>query len=440
MEHRHPVLRGTIILTASGIASRGMGFFYRIFLSHTIGAEGIGIYQLIFPVYTFCFALCVFGIQTAISRLIASALAKKQETYADCIFLTGTFLALALSFCASITVYLFADWIGTVFLQEPRTVSLLKLLSISIPFGVFHSCVSAFYYARKKAEIPAFLQILEQFVRIGSSFLIYQILLSRQITPSAWMAVAGVLAGELTSACVCLILISARKLRPAAPVSFFQTAKEIITLSVPLTCNRVLLTLLTSMENILIPIRLRLFGLTGEQALSLFGILAGMVMPLLFFPSAITNSMSVMLLPSVAQKQALGENKNITSTIRMTVQSCLLLGLFCFVLFFCFGRYLGILLFQNETAGAFIRTFSFICPFFYLNHTLMSILNGLGKTLRSFLHNLLAVLIRISFTFFCIPIYGIKGYLWGILLGELLTTILNLLALRPSALEQQPPS
>ena len=440
MEHRHPVLWGTMILTASGIASRCMGFFYRIFLSHTIGAEGIGIYQLIFPVYTFCFALCVFGIQTAISRLIASALAKNQEPHADCIFLTGTVMALALSFCASITVYTFADWIGTVFLQEPRTVSLLKLLSFSIPFGVFHSCVSAFYYARKKAEIPAFLQLLEQFVRIGSSFLIYQILLSRQITPSAWMAVAGVLAGELISASVCLILISAKKLRPAAPVSFFQTGKEIFTLSLPLTCNRVLLTLLTSIENILIPIRLRLFGLTDAQALSLFGILTGMVMPLLFFPSAITNSMSVMLLPSVAQKQALGENKNITSTIRMTVQSCLLLGLFCFVLFFCFGHYLGILLFQSETAGAFIRTFSFICPFFYLNHTLMSILNGLGKTLRSFLHNLLAVLIRISFTFFCIPIYGIKGYLWGILLGELLTTILNLLALRPSALEQQPPS
>ena len=66
----------------------------------------------------------------------------------------------------------------------------------------------------------------------------------------------------------------------------------------------------------------------------------------------------------------------------------------------------------------------------------MSILNGLGKTLRSFFHNLLAVLIRIGFTFFCIPLYGIKGYLWGILLGELLTTLLNLVALRPTAIHQ----
>lgn len=436
MEHRHPVLWGTMILTVSGIASRCMGFFYRIFLSHTIGAEGIGIYQLIFPVYTFCFAICVFGIQTAISRLMASALAKKQESHADCIFLTGISLALALSFCAGITVYLFSDWIGTVFLQEARTVSLLRLLSFSIPFGVFHSCVSAYYYARKKAEIPAFLQLLEQTVRIGASFLICQILLSRQTEASAWIAVAGILAGEIASASVCLILISAKKLRPAAPVSFFQTGKEIVTLSLPLTCNRVLLTLLTSIENVLIPIRLRLFGLTGAQALSLFGILTGMVMPLLFFPSAVTNSMSVMLLPSVAQKQALGENKNIASTIKLTIQSCLLLGLFCFVLFFCFGRYLGILLFQSETAGAFLRTFSFICPFFYLNHTLISILNGLGKTLRSFVHNLLAVLIRISFTFFCVPLYGIKGYLWGILLSELLTAILNLVALRPTSIEQ----
>lgn len=436
MEHRHPVLWGTIILTFSGIASRCMGFFYRIFLSHTIGAEGIGIYQLIFPVYTFCFALCVFGIQTAISRLMASSLAKKQESHADCIFVTGTAMALTLSLCAAASVYFFSDWIGTVFLQEARTVSLLRLLSFSIPFGVFHSCISAYYYARKKAEIPAFLQLLEQFVRIGASCLIYRILLSRQVEPSAWIAVAGVLAGELASASVCLVLISAKKLRPCTSVSFFQTGKEIAVLSLPLTCNRVLLTLLTSIENILIPIRLRLFGLTSAQALSLFGILTGMVMPLLFFPSAVTNSMSVMLLPSVAQKQALGDSKNISGTIKMTVQSCVLLGLVCFVLFFSLGNHLGILLFQNETAGAFLRTFSFICPFFYLNHTLMSILNGLGKTLLSFLHNLLAVLIRISFTFFCIPIYGIKGYLWGILLGELLTTVLNLLALRPAAIKE----
>lgn len=440
MEHRHPVLWGTMILTVSGIASRCMGFFYRIFLSHTIGAEGIGIYQLIFPVYTFCFALCAFGIQTAISRLMASALAQKQEQHADCIFLIGTAIALSLSLCATVTVYVFADWIASVFLQEPRTASLLKLLSFSIPFGVFHSCVNACYYARKKAEIPAFLQLLEQTARIGSSFLLYHILLSRQIEPSAWMAVAGVLAGEFLSAVLCLILISVKKLRPAAPISFFQTGRDIFVLSVPLTCNRVLLTLLTSIENILIPIRLRLFGLTGAQALSLFGILTGMVMPLLFFPSAITNSMSVMLLPSVAQKQALGESNSITSTVKMTIQSCLLLGFCCFALFFCFGHYLGILLFQSETAGAFLRTFSFICPFFYLNHTLMSILNGLGKTMRSFLHNLAAVLIRISFTFFCIPLYGIKGYLWGILLGELLTALLNLLALRPAALKQKAPS
>ena len=82
-----------------------------------------------------------------------------------------------------------------------------------------------------------------------------------------------------------------------------------------------------------------------------------------------------------------------------------------------------------------LSTFSFICPFFYLNHTLISILNGLGKTLRSFIHNLLAVLIRISFTFFCVPLYGIKGYLWGILLSELLTAVLNLVALRPTTIE-----
>ena len=93
---------------------------------------------------------------------------------------------------------------------------------------------------------------------------------------------------------------------------------------------------------------------------------------------------------------------------------------------------MGILIFKNASAGQFLKTLSFICPFLYLNSTLMSILNGLGKTTCCFIHNLAALSIRIAFTFFMIPVYGIKGYLWGVLLGELLLSWLNLRVLRRS--------
>ncbi len=434
MEHRHPVIWGTMILTLAGLLSRFIGFFYRIFLSHTIGAEGVGIYQLIFPVYTLCFALTVFGIQTSISRFVAAQLARGNQQKANDTFLLGSSLALIFAGLAALFVHQNAQWIGTSLLSESRTVPLLRLLAYSIPLGAIHTCVNAYYYARKQTEIPAISQLLEQIVRVGASYLVYLILLSQGAAVNALIAVAGILAGELASMLYSTLLASwslhrqnYHLLQMKNPLT---TLQKILTLSLPLTGNRVLLTLLTSVEQILIPSRLRLFGLSGANALSLFGILTGMSLPLLLFPSTITNSVSVMLLPSVAEQQALGKEEQIRRTTLMTIKGCLFLGVGCFLLFFFFGDFMGMLLFDNATAGAFLKALSFICPFLYLNTTLMSILNGLGKTGYCFLHNLAALTIRIAFTFFCIPLYGIKGYLWGVLLGELLLTVLNLITLR----------
>lgn len=434
MENHHPFIRGTLILTLTGLLSRLIGFFYRIFLSHRIGAEGMGIYQLVFPVYTLCFSLTIFGIQTAISRFVAANEALNNHKKANDTFIMGTLLSVFLSCLAAWGVHKNASWIGTFLLTEPRTVPLLEILAYSIPLGAVHTCVNAYYYAKKQTEIPAISQLLEQIVRVGSSYIVYCILLSKGLEVTALIAVLGILAGEGCSMLFSTLVMSWNlhsqnyHLRDAhAPMEIIE---KILILSLPLTANRVTLTLLSSLENILIPNRLRLFGLNASDALSLYGVLTGMALPLIFFPSTITNSIAVMLLPSVAEQQALGHQERIRHTIETTVKCCLILGVVSTAGFFLLGNQMGNLLFHNNTAGEFIRTLSFICPFLYLNTTLASILNGLGKTVYSFLHNTASLAIRISFTLFVIPLYGIKGYLWGLLIGELLLTFLNIAVLR----------
>lgn len=441
MSHRHPVIWGTVTLTAAGLISRFIGFFYRIFLSHAIGAEGVGIYQLIFPVYTLCFALTVFGMQAAISRFAAAEFALGSTQRADDVFLLGTGVSLLLSCLTALFLYRHAQWIGCGLLAEPRTVPLLMLLSFSIPLGCLHNCINAWYYARRETAVPALSQMLEQAVRVGVSVLVCKILLSRGAPVNALVAVAGILGGELAAMLFSTLMISwklhTQNYRLSAMRNPSGTLGKLFRHSFPLTCNRVLLTLMSSVENIMIPIQLRLYGLSGSDALSLFGVLTGMSLPLLLFPSTVTNSVSVMLLPSVAEKQALGESRRIRDTISATVRGCLLLGGVCFLLFFFLGRFLGMLIYHSESAGLFLRTLSFICPFLYLNSTLVSILNGLGRTTRCLVHNLISVGIRILFVLFCIPVYGIKGYLWGMLLGELTLTVLNLTALFSILLKEE---
>ena len=147
--------KGTFLLTSAGLISRIMGFFYRIFLSHTIGAEGIGLYQLVVPLQHLVLAMTTFGIQTALSRLISShtALGEKKEAQ-DC-FRIGTFLALFLSGMAAWSIFTFSDFFAVQILKEPATESLIRLLALSFPFASVHLCVNSYYLGLKKASFPA---------------------------------------------------------------------------------------------------------------------------------------------------------------------------------------------------------------------------------------------------------------------------------------------
>ena len=169
--------------------------------------------------------------------------------------------------------------------------------------------------------------------------------------------------------------------------------------------------------------------MNSAEALSVYGIFTGMAMPLILFPSAITNSASVMLMPSIAELQALGYKKRIRYVTSKASLYCLLLGIGCWFLFFFFGKLLGIFLFKSPTAGNYIHILSFICPFLYLNVTLSSILNGLGKPGICLIHNAAGQCIRISFVLLTVPRIGIRGYLYGILISESVLSALHLKAL-----------
>lgn len=434
MKHMHILVKGTLILTLSGFLTKIIGFIYRIFLSHTIGAQGMGIYQLIFPVQALCFALTVGGIQTAISRLVATKAALEEEQSSRDIFLISTFLSVFTAILVSFFLYRHASWFALHILLEESCTPLLKIMALSLPMGAFHACVNGYYFARKKLSVPAAAQLLEQLARVGASYLVFLIWTDQGIPVTPLLAAVGLLSGEL-GAMVFSGLVIFRDYTKAHyqirhMVSPFSDFKSVVCLSFPLTRNRLLVNLLHSIESVLIPGHLRLYGLDNASALSVYGVLTGMALPLIFFPCAITNAVSTVLLPSVAESQAVGNHQNIRKSIFLSVKCCLALGFSFTVFFYFFGDFLGLLLFQNEFAGTFIKTLSFICPCLYLSGTLGGILNGLGAVNQTLLLNVIGLGVRLLFVFFLIPVYGIMGYLWGLIVSELLVTVLSLFFLK----------
>ncbi len=423
MSRKHAIIKGTFILTATGFATRFMGFFYRIFLSHAFGEEGVGLYQLIFPIYALCFSLTAAGIETALSRCVARRLACGQKKEARELLYTSLIFTAVLSCIVTILLQYYAPLLAESFLQDTRCTDFLILLSYAFPFAAIHSCIVGYYLGAKETGVPAISQLIEQTARILSVYLIYRFSLMKGAETSVIFAVAGLIFGEISSSLYCFFCI--RKGSFLAPLpklkltSFLGCMKELLFLSCPLTANRVLLNILQSVETISIPIRLEMSGLLRSEALSTYGVLTGMALPCILFPSAITNSVSTMLLPAVAEIQVQNDKKEMSSLIQKSVYCCIFLGSMCCVFLLAFGGFIGSFLFHSPLAGKFITAMSWLCPFLYTNNTLISILNGIGKTYLSFAVNSLSLGIRIASVFVFIPLYGIYGYLWGLLASQI---------------------
>ena len=420
----HPLITGTLVLTATGLLSRLIGFFYHIYLARLFGEEGMGLYQLIGPVLSISFALTAAGFQTTISRLIA-----RQTTGGKLHpFCLGLCLSLPLSFLFATVIFRQADTISIRFLAQEKCAGMLRILAFSIPLSSLHSCVNGYFFGKKETAVPAISQLLEQLIRVGCVYLLSSSIIRKGLVPDISLAVFGLALGELASSAFSIFALHQSHRKSAAPFSLQpvftgKLTKDFLTMLLPLTANRLSLTVLSSIEAVSIPLKLRAYGLDNSTVLSIYGVLTGMVLPLLFFPNALTGSLSVRLLPTVSQNQSNPDVARVRQNTCKTIYFCGGLGILCLLLFTLFGRWLGICLFGSALAGYYLSILGFLCPFLYTNTTLSGILQGLGKAGSLFAANLTVLLLRLSFVFLGIPRFGIRGYFYGLLFSHLLQTI-----------------
>ena len=413
-EKKRAFLTGTLLLTAAGFLCRLLGFFYRIFLSRTIGAEGLGIYNMVHPVYGICFALCGGSSQCRRG------------------FRTGLCISMALSGILAFLICQYPAWIASRILMEPRCAPYLPVMGLSLPFASFHACANGYCYGAQKSRVPAFSQVAEQVVRMSLVFLIAGkwAAAGREITVQ--LAVYGHLIGEIGAAsfnllCLWLFPPQGRNMGRAEDSSCLM---PLMALALPLMGNRLILNLLAGAEAVWIPNRLQMSGLSDAEAFSVYGILTGMALPFILFPSAITNSIAVLLLPSVAKDQAEGRTESISGSVSMALRYSLYMGILCIGIFVLFGPPLGISVFKEEEAGRCMQILAWLCPFLYLAATMGSILNGLGCTRTTFLQSVAAMLLRLGFVMAGIPLFGIYGYLCGMLVSEMFLALAHLWSLK----------
>lgn len=440
---KNQIIKGTFILSAAGILTRMIGFYYRIFLSNTIGATGIGLYQMIFPMYGLCISFAVTGIQMAISKYVAAGYARKDYRGILQILKAGLSISLYLSIFISFVLSLFSGFIAREIIGDVRCQHLLKLAAYAIPCCAIHGCIIGYFLGKSQTVIPAAAQLFEQISRVGVVYII-ALLTAKEgeyLSPNA--AMAGLFVGELVSTLICLCALGREVYSIKGLLKNIDSSdtashkksdiitetnyhKKILLLSYPITLSRVITSIIMSFEAVLILYCLKKYGLGHEESIRIYGVLTGMAMPFIFFPSTITGAISAMILPSVSESESAGDYVKIAKTTTTVVKYCFSIGIFFATLFYIYGYGIGTTLFHNTDAGTFISILSWLCPFMYLGSTLSSILNGLGHTKITFGVNLSVAFSKVAFIWLLIPVYGIKGYLWGLLISEILSAFLLL--------------
>ncbi len=428
---KNTIFRGTAILTLAGIISRVIGFFYRIFLTRTIGAAGIGLLQLTSPILALSFALCSAGIQTAISKYCASDHSDSKIVKIDTNwFFAGLCISIPLSVLTAVIIYIYADFLATRILLNSMCTPLIRILALCIPFSSFHNCVNGLYFGCKKTEVPALSQLFEQITRVLCVYVYAQYQIHHGVSVTVSSAVYGNVIGEIAATVFCVGALLGTRRTNFVKQSICNKIQPLLSYSAPLTANRLLMHLLQSGEAILIPAQLFRYGFSNTESIRIYGILIGMALPFILFPSAIPNALAVMLLPTVSNEQAKENEQAIVHTTKRAMQLCLSVGFFCTIIFLLYGAKIGAILFCEPDVMHYIETLAWLCPFYYLSITLSSILNGLGYTTSTCIQNIIGILLRITALICIVPYKGICGYLWGLLLSEILICILHIMKLK----------
>lgn len=426
---------GAVILMAAGLIVRLLGFFFRIFLSNLIGAEGMGLFQLIMPLYTLIILTLTAGVSVAVSRMVAEEQARRRFINPPRITVNALLLVVCCGGLVSLFLYFSAGFISGTLLKDMRTLPSLLLLVPCIPFIVASSALKGYFYGMQQVLPTAVSQVVEQFVKITLIFVLAGSFVQFGLEFACTVAVAGTVLGELSNLAVLAVVYNLRRRRERGSISShgitrrLRILKQLVKTAVPVSANRFVTSVMSAAEYLLIPAMLVAGGMKVTESMQTYGRLSGMALPLIYFPSLVTTSLATTLVPAISEALSLRNIKAVNYRISKSIQVTVILGMAFTAVFMTYPDEIGNLLYRREKIGELLYMLSFSCVFIYLQQTLMGVLNGLGRQGALLRNTVVGSLIRIGFVCLLIPAYGIGSYIWGLAISFLVTAVLNLVTI-----------
>ena len=430
MENRN-FYKKSFILSSSNILTGLLGFIFSSILSKELGAEALGLYGLLMPIYNLFICLMCGGILAAISRLTSIYFDNKYFNKVNITIKTSMIFTLIWSLIIAIIVYTLAPIIAKFIIKDIRIITSIKIICPAMIFISISNILKGYFYGTSQINIPSIIDILEKSIRIIVLIIVIKSFNLKTVEATVTAAYVSICIGEFLS--YVFLYSYYRKIKNKynnnLPISTTKRRllKDMLKIAFPLCINGLITTLLSTLTTLIIPRRLIKSGLNYTQALSVIGKFNGMALNIVLFPLIIISSISTLLIPDLSKSISKNEIKSAEKRIREVIKISFILGLATMVICFVIPDELSYMFYKRTDLGSYIWFASIVTPVFFISITTYSILNGLGKQNKILLNSLICSIIEILIIYILAGFTKINifSYAIAIIVDSCLSIILN---------------
>lgn len=417
-----PIFYSALLLTGVNLLLRFVSTSFQVYISGRIGAEGVGLLQLVLSVGGLAMTAGMAGIRTATMYLTAEELGRKRAQNVHWVLRACFLYSILLSGTVALGIHFAAPLIAQRWIGNLHTVDTIRIFAKFLPLVCLTGCMTGYFTAANRIATLAGIEILEQLCYMAVTMLTLILWAGRD--PEK--ACEAVVLGSGISSCLTLLCLLILRIRENAPRGTpIPVARRLAQTALPLAFADDLKSGISTTENLMVPKRLSLYP--GEiSPLATFGTVIGMVFPVLMFPAAILFALAELLIPELARCNAAGSSLRIRYLVRRGLQVAAIYGCLCAGILYLCAEPLCLRLYESPMAGKYLRLYSLLAPMLYCDAITDAMIKGLGQQTASVRYNILTSSMDVILLFILLPKYGMMGYFFSFLVTHLINFLLSI--------------
>ena len=422
MGRKLPIFYSALLLTGVNLLLRLVSTSFQVHISGRIGAAGVGLLQLVMSVGGLAMTAGMAGIRTATMYLTAEELGHKKAKNVTWVLSACFLYSIVCSGTVAAALYLGAPWLAQHWVGDIRTLEAIRTYAAFLPLVCLCGCMTGYFTAAGRIGTLAAVEIFEQLCYMAVTMTVLQFWAGHD--PAK--ACQAVVLGSGISACLTLLSLTCLRIRERQETGQrIPVASRLLQMALPLALADNVKSGINTTENLMVPKRLSLYP-AEDAPLATFGMVCGMVFPVLMFPAAILFALAELLIPELARCSAAGSTRRIRYLVKKSLRLALLYGCGCGGLMFLLAESLGQSLYQDSAVGMHLRRYSLLVPMLYCDAITDAMTKGLGQQKACVRYNILTSGMDVALLFLLLPRYGMGGYFFSFLVTHLLNFGLSL--------------